>query len=100
VPDSLHHRVPWRLSDNRVLLELIELGIETGEQKEQAFFELAERFRASDDRPRPSNWETSWGGWRLGSRAKISSLPAASREVKTPVRLTPANTLRGPDRHG
>jgi hypothetical protein len=38
-----------RLSDNRVLLELIELGIETSKQKEQAFFELAERFRASKD---------------------------------------------------
>ncbi len=38
-----------RLSDNRVLLELIELGIETSKQREQAFFELAERFRASDD---------------------------------------------------
>ena len=38
-----------RLSDNRVLLELIELGIETSKQKEQAFFELAERFRAAID---------------------------------------------------
>jgi hypothetical protein len=38
-----------RLSDNRVLLELIELGIETSKQKEHAFFELAERFRASKD---------------------------------------------------
>jgi len=38
-----------RLSDNRVLLELLELGIETSKQKEQAFFELAERFRASKD---------------------------------------------------
>ena len=38
-----------RLSDNRVLLELIELGIETSKQKQQAFFELAERFRASKD---------------------------------------------------
>jgi hypothetical protein len=38
-----------RLSDNRVLLELIELGIEASRQKEQEFFELAERFRASDD---------------------------------------------------
>jgi len=37
------------LSDNRVLLELIELGIETSQQKEQAFYDLAERFRASDD---------------------------------------------------
>jgi len=38
-----------RLSDNRVLLELIEEGIEARKQKEQAFFELAERFRAAKD---------------------------------------------------
>ncbi len=34
-----------RLSDNRVLIELIEQGIEASKQKEQAFFDLAERFR-------------------------------------------------------
>jgi len=38
-----------RLSDNRVLVELIELGIEARQQKEKEFFELAERFRASKD---------------------------------------------------
>lgn len=38
-----------RLSDNRVLIELIELGIEARKQKEKAFFELAERFRATSD---------------------------------------------------
>jgi len=38
-----------RLSDNRVLVELIELGIEASKQKEKAFFELAERFRASTE---------------------------------------------------
>jgi hypothetical protein len=38
-----------RLSDNRVLVELIELGIEASKEKEKAFFELAERFRASKD---------------------------------------------------
>ena len=38
-----------RLSDNRVLVELIEEGIEAHKQKEQAFFQLAERFRAADD---------------------------------------------------
>ena len=36
-----------RLSDNRVLVELIEQGIEARQQKERAFFELAERFRAA-----------------------------------------------------
>jgi hypothetical protein len=38
-----------RLSDNRVLVELIELGIEARKQKEKEFFELAERFRAASD---------------------------------------------------
>jgi len=38
-----------RLSDNRALVELIEQGIEAAKQKEQAFFELAERFRTSKD---------------------------------------------------
>ena len=38
-----------RLSDNRVLVELIELGLEARKQKEKAFFELAERFRAASD---------------------------------------------------
>lgn len=38
-----------RLSDNRVLVELIEEGIEAQKQKEKAFFDLAERFRAAND---------------------------------------------------
>jgi hypothetical protein len=38
-----------RLSDNRVLVELIELGIDARKQKEKAFFDLAERFRAASD---------------------------------------------------
>ena len=38
-----------RLSENRVLVELIEEGIETRKRKEQAFFDLAERFRTAED---------------------------------------------------
>jgi hypothetical protein len=37
------------LSGNRVLVELVELGLEARKQKERAFFELAERFRDSKD---------------------------------------------------
>ena len=37
------------LSDNRVLVELIEQGIEARQQKEEVFFQLAERFRAAND---------------------------------------------------
>jgi len=38
-----------RLSDNRVLVELIEEGIEARQRKEKEFFKLAQRFRSSQD---------------------------------------------------
>jgi hypothetical protein len=38
-----------RLSANRMLIELLEEGIEAKKQKEKAFFELAERFRTATD---------------------------------------------------
>jgi len=38
-----------RLSDNRVLVELLEQGLEAQTEKEKAFFALAQRFRAASD---------------------------------------------------
>jgi hypothetical protein len=38
-----------RLSDNRVLVELIEQGIRAQEEKEKAFFAVAKRFREARD---------------------------------------------------
>ena len=38
-----------RLSSNRMLVELIENGIEAEKQKQQEFFDLAERFRNATD---------------------------------------------------
>ena len=38
-----------RLSGNRVLVELVEIGLEARQQKEAAFFDLAKRFRDSND---------------------------------------------------
>lgn len=38
-----------RLSANRMLLELIENGIEAEKQKQQEFLQLAERFRKATD---------------------------------------------------
>jgi hypothetical protein len=38
-----------RLSANRMLVELIENGIEAEKQKQQAFFDLAKRFRSATD---------------------------------------------------
>jgi predicted transcriptional regulator len=58
LPPEVAHQVDTiakrrRLSDNRVLVELIEQGIEVRQQKERAFFELAEPFRTADH-PRAS----------------------------------------------
>lgn len=38
-----------RLSDNRVLVSLIEEGIAAAKRREEEFFRLAERFRAAQD---------------------------------------------------
>jgi hypothetical protein len=38
-----------RLSSNRLLVELIENGIEAEQRKQQEFFELAEKFRNAVD---------------------------------------------------
>lgn len=38
-----------RLSDNRVLVELIEEGIAAAKQREQDFFQLAEKFRNAQE---------------------------------------------------
>jgi hypothetical protein len=38
-----------RLSANRVIVELVEEGIETRKRRQQEFLELAERFRAATD---------------------------------------------------
>ena len=38
-----------RLSANRMLVELIENGMEAEKRKQQEFFELAERFRSAND---------------------------------------------------
>jgi hypothetical protein len=38
-----------RLSANRLLVELIEDGMEAQARKQQQFFELAERFRGATD---------------------------------------------------
>ena len=38
-----------RLSSNRMLVELIENGIEAEKRKQKEFFELAERFRKTAD---------------------------------------------------
>ena len=38
-----------RLSANRIIVELVEEGIEAQKRKQKEFFELAERYRAATD---------------------------------------------------
>jgi len=38
-----------RLSANRIIVELVEKGMEAQKNKEREFFELAERFRTATD---------------------------------------------------
>jgi hypothetical protein len=38
-----------RLSANRIIVELVEEGIEAQKRKQREFFELAERYRAATD---------------------------------------------------
>jgi len=46
-----------------MLAELIENGLEAEKRKQEAFFELAERFRSATD-PRKSNSSAiGWGEW-------------------------------------
>jgi hypothetical protein len=55
-----------RLSGNRVLVELIEQGIEARAQKEKAFFELAGRFRAASDPEQVKRLGHELGGFVFG----------------------------------
>ncbi len=70
-----------RLSDNRVLVELIELGIEASKQKEKAFFELAERFRASKDPVESKRLGDELGQFVFGDGSRTSA-----RHSSTPLK--------------
>jgi hypothetical protein len=56
-----------RLSDNRVLVELVEQGLEAQKEKEKAFFALAERFRAAADPDEVKQLGNEMGRFVFGS---------------------------------
>src|SRR6266478_7746709 len=68
-----------RLSDNRVLVELIEMGIEASKQKEKDFFELRNASAHPKTPTKRSNWETNWAASSLVGSAADRNLAAASR---------------------
>ena len=61
------------LSDNRVLVELIEQGIEAQHQKEKAFFQLAERFRAASDPDEVKQLGDQLGRFVFGDRDRLNT---------------------------
>lgn len=56
-----------RLSTNRMLVELIENGIEGEKRKQQQFFDLAERFRSATDPEEVKNLGDQMGKMVFGS---------------------------------
>lgn len=56
-----------RLSANRMLVELIENGIEAQKRKEKEFFELAERFRSATDKEEVKRLGDQMGQMIFGS---------------------------------
>jgi hypothetical protein len=70
------------LSDNRVLVELIKQGIFARQQKEEAFFQLAERFRSVDDPEQVKQLGDQLGRFVFDD------------ERRTPKHLTPRLTTR------
>jgi hypothetical protein len=84
-----------RLSDNRVLVELIELGIEASKEKEKAFFELAERFRASKDPAESKRLGDELGRFVFGdamSTASNHSTATRKRTISEALAVLPKNS--------
>jgi hypothetical protein len=91
-----------RLSDNRVLVELIELGIEASKQKERAFFELAERFRASTESAESKRLGDELGRFVFGEGVSASvsySAVPLKRKISECLALLPkdSNAVMDPD---
>src|SRR6267378_8091598 len=59
-----------RLCSNRMLVELIENGINAEKRKQQEFFELAELFRNATDQRKSSVSATNWAEWSLAADAQ------------------------------
>ena len=62
-----------RLSANRVLVELVEEGIEARERREREFFALTERLRSATDLKRLSASEMNWDGWCSGVMPRLET---------------------------
>src|SRR5258708_33713391 len=63
-----------RLSANRMLVELIENGIEAEKRKQQEFFDLAERFRSVIDPQEVKRLGDQMAGWSSAADAKDRDL--------------------------
>jgi hypothetical protein len=63
-----------KVSKNRILLELIENGIDAEKRKQQQFFALAERFRNEQDQERPTAWAMNSAEWSSAASAANRAL--------------------------
>ena len=70
-----------RLSANRMLIELVEEGLVARQQREKAFFELAERFRAATDPKDVARLGEEMGKWFLASNAQNRTVGQIPRSL-------------------
>lgn len=68
-----------RLSANRMLVELIENGMEAEKRKQREFFDLAERFRSATDPKEIKRLGIRWAVWFSATDAKGLSLGVICR---------------------
>ena len=71
-----------RLSDNRVLVELIEHGIEAQKQRELDFFKLAERFRTASDPEQVKRLGDELGRMVFGNRVGEKQIPRGLKPAR------------------
>lgn len=86
-----------RLSSNRMLVELIENGIEAEKRKQQEFFELAERFRNAADPREAKRLGDELGRMVFGGVVIGDGCPAS--RVGTICRKTAMSIVRASARH-
>jgi hypothetical protein len=68
------------LSANRVILELIEGGIEAGKRRQQEFFELADASAMPQTPQRSSASATKWVEWSSAADTESGNFGASSRK--------------------
>src|SRR6201988_4012590 len=83
-----------RLSSNRMLVELIENGIEAEKRKQREFFELAEKFRKADDPAEGKQLGEKLGRWFSVVHASHRTLGQSASQYFAAISLNEGGIVR------